>query len=88
MKWIDTINCFLATSIGWLNAGLAVFLILFTTALSIEWIGGFGIFIGPILGAAFAVVFCGVLALLIKHPRFAGRSARPTRCPRPARAAR
>ena len=65
MKWIDTINRFLATSIGLLNAVLAIFLILFTTALSIEWIGGFGIFIGPILGAAFAVVFCGVLALLI-----------------------
>ena len=65
MKFVNAINRFLATSIGLLNAVLAVFLILCSTAIAVEWIGGFGLFVGPVIGAGAAVIFCGMLAVLI-----------------------
>ena len=65
MKFNNAINQFLAASISWLNALVAVFLVVVCTAVSIELIGGFGMIVGPLVGAAFAVIMCGALAVLI-----------------------
>ena len=59
------INQFLAASIGWLNAAAAVFLVVVSTAVGGWVFGAFGIVIGPLVGAAAAVILCGALAVLI-----------------------
>ena len=41
MNFINQINGFIAKSLGFLNAVLAILLVLFATAISIGWVGGF-----------------------------------------------
>ena len=66
MNLINRINGFLATSIGLLNALLAILLVLFATAIGIWWVGGVGgLVLGLLVGVAMAVMVCGLLAVLI-----------------------
>ncbi len=61
----SAINHFLATSIGWLNALAAVLLVVVFTGGAFFALGGIGIIVGPLVGAAVAVILCGALAVLI-----------------------
>ena len=65
MNFLNKINQFLARSIALLNAGLAIALVLLITALSIDWLGGVGIIVGPLVGMALAIGVCGLLAVLV-----------------------
>ena len=66
MNFINQINGFIAKSLGFLNAVLAILLVLFATAISIGWVGGLvGLVLGLLVGVAMAVVVCGLLAVLI-----------------------
>ena len=65
MNFVNQINHFLASTISVLNALLAVFLLLLSMAAGYQAIGGLGLFIGIFAGAALAIAFCGLLALLI-----------------------
>ena len=51
MNFINQINGFLAKSLGFLNAVLAILLVLFATAISIGWVGGLvGLGLGLLVG--------------------------------------
>ena len=65
MNLINQINGFLAKSIGLLNALLAILLVGFALMVGVWWLGTRGIFVGLLVGAAMAVLVCGLLALLI-----------------------
>ena len=65
MSVVNQINHFLASSISFLNALLAVFVVLLSMAAGYQALGGFGLFIGIFAGASMAVAFCGLLAVLI-----------------------
>ena len=65
MDFLNKINQFLARSIALLNAGLAIALVLLATALSIDWLGGVGVIVGPLVGMALAIGVCGLLAVLV-----------------------
>ena len=65
MNLINQINGFLAKSIGLLNALLAILLVGFALMVSVWWLGTLGIFVGLLVGAAMAVLVCGLLAVLI-----------------------
>ena len=65
MNLINQINEFLAKSIGLLNALLAILLVGFSLMVGVGWLGTLGIFVGLLVGAAMAVLVCGLLALLI-----------------------
>ena len=65
MNLINQINGFLAKSIGLLNALLAILLVGFAQIVGVWWLGTLGIFVGLLVGAAMAVLVCGLLALLI-----------------------
>lgn len=65
MNFVNRINHFLASTISVLNALLAVFLLLLSMAAGYQSIGSPGLFIGIFVGAALAIAFCGLLALLI-----------------------
>ena len=65
MNFVNQINHFLASTISVLNALLAVFLLLLSMAAGHQTMGGLGLFIGILAGAALAVAFCGLLAVLI-----------------------
>ena len=66
MNFINQINRFLAQSLGFLNAVLAILLVLFATAISMGWVGGLvGLVLGLSVGVAMAVGVCGLLAVLI-----------------------
>lgn len=62
---ISRINHVLAASIGGLNALTALFLVVFCTAAGLWAFGWAGIIVGPLVGAAVAVILCGALAVLI-----------------------
>ena len=65
MNLINQINGFLAKAIGLLNALLAILLVGFALMVGVWWLGTRGIFVGLLVGAAMAVLVCGLLALLI-----------------------
>ena len=65
MNLINQINGFLAKSIGLLNALLAILLVGFALMVGVWWLGTRGIFVGLLVGAAMAVLVCGLLAILI-----------------------
>ena len=65
MNFVHQINQFLASSISVLNALLAVILMLFSMAAGYQAIGILGLFFGIFVGAALAIAFCGLLAVLI-----------------------
>ena len=65
MNLINQINGFLAKSIGLLNALLAILLVGIFQMVGVWWFGTLGIFVGLLVGAAMAVLVCGLLALLI-----------------------
>ena len=65
MNLINQINEFLAKSLGLLNALLAILLVGFALMVGVWWLGTRGIFVGLLVGAAMAVLVCGLLALLI-----------------------
>ena len=65
MNLINQINGFLAKSIGLLNALLAILLVGFALMVGVWLLGTRGIFVGLLVGAAMAVLVCGLLALLI-----------------------
>ena len=65
MNLINQINGFLAKSIGSLNALLAILLVGFALMVGVWLLGTRGIFVGLLVGAAMAVLVCGLLALLI-----------------------
>ena len=65
MNLINQINGFLAKAIGLLNALLAILLVGFALMVNVWWLGTRGIFVGLLVGAAMAVLVCGLLALLI-----------------------
>ena len=65
MSVVNQINHFLASSISFLNALLAVFFVLFSMAAGYQVLGAFGLFIGIFAGASIAIAFCGLLAVLI-----------------------
>ena len=65
MNLINQINGFLAKAIGLLNALLAILLVGFGLMVGVWWLGTRGIFVGLLVGAAMAVLVCGLLALLI-----------------------
>ena len=65
MSVVNQVNHFLASSISFLNALLAVLLVLFSMAAGYQVLGSFGLFVGIFAGAALAVAFCGMLAVLI-----------------------
>ena len=65
MNFINQINGFLAKSIGLLNALLAILLVGFALMVGVWLLGTRGIFVGLLVGAAMAVLVCGLLAILI-----------------------
>ena len=65
MNLINQINGFLAKSIGLLNALLAILLVGFALMMGVWSLGTRGILVGLLVGAAMAVLVCGLLALLI-----------------------
>ena len=65
MNLINQINGFLAKSIGLLNALLAILLVGFALMVGVWVLGTRGIFVGLLVGAAMAVLVCGLLAILI-----------------------
>ncbi len=65
MNLINQINGFLAKSIGLLNALLAILLVGFALMVGVWLLGTRGIFVGLLVGAAMAVLVCGLLAILI-----------------------
>ena len=65
MNLINQINGFLAKAIGLLNALLAILLVGFALMVGVWWLGTRGIFVGLLVGAAMAVLVCGLLAILI-----------------------
>lgn len=65
MNFVNQINHFLASTISVLNALLAVFLLLLSMAAGYQSIGSPGLIIGIFVGAALAIAFCSLLALLI-----------------------
>ncbi len=65
MELVQKINSSLASSIAFLNALLAVMLILAAMAASYQIFGLFGIVLGFLLGGSAAVAVCGILAILI-----------------------
>ena len=65
MNLINQINGFLAKSIGLLNALLAILLVGFGLMVGVWVLGTRGIFVGLLVGAAMAVLVCGLLAILI-----------------------
>ena len=65
MNLINQINGFLAKSIGLLNALLAILLVGFALMGGVWLLGTRGIFVGLLVGAAMAVLVCGLLAILI-----------------------
>ena len=65
MNLINQINGFLAKSIGLLNALLAILLVGFSLMVGGGLLGTRGIFVGLLVGAAMAVLVCGLLAILI-----------------------
>ena len=65
MNLINQINGFLAKSIGLLNALLAILLVGFALMMGVWVLGTGGIFVGLLVGAAMAVLVCGLLAILI-----------------------
>ena len=65
MNLINQINGFLAKSIGLLNALLAILLVGFALMMGVWVLGTSGIFVGLLVGAAMAVLVCGLLAILI-----------------------
>ena len=65
MNLINQINEFLAKSLGLLNALLAILLIWFSLMMGVGLLGTRGIFVGLLVGAAMAVLVCGLLAILI-----------------------
>ena len=82
MNFINQINGFIAKSLGFLNAVLAILLVLFATAISIGWVGGLvGLGLGLLVGVAMAVVVCGLLAVVDQHPGPVGRVTGPTAYP-------
>ena len=74
MNLVQKINTYLASSIAFLNALLAVMLILSAMGLCYQVLGMFGIFIGFFLGASAAVALCGMLAVLINIRDLLARS--------------
>ena len=74
MNPVQKINTYLASSIAFLNALLAVMLILSAMGLCYQVLGMFGIFIGFFLGASAAVALCGMLAVLINIRDLLARS--------------
>ena len=65
MNLINQINGFFAKSIGLLNALLAILLVGIAQMVGVWWLGTLGIFVGLLVGAAMAVLVCGLLAILI-----------------------
>ena len=65
MNLINQINEFLAKSLGLLNALLAILLVGFSLMMGVGLLGTRGIFVGLLVGAAMAVLVCGLLAILI-----------------------
>ena len=65
MNLINQINEFLAKSLGLLNALLAILLVGFSLMVGGGLLGTRGIFVGLLVGAAMAVLVCGLLAILI-----------------------
>ncbi|MDE2755694.1 MAG: hypothetical protein OXI92_03990 [Acidobacteriota bacterium] len=66
MSFANRINQLLAASIGVVNAGLAIVLILSALTVSINWFGWVvGIILGLLAGGACAVAVCGALAILV-----------------------
>ncbi len=65
MKFFEAINDFLASSIGALNALLAIALVAIGTFAGMLAAGVLGLIAGLVIGCALAVVFCGVLAVLV-----------------------
>ena len=65
MNLINQINEFLAKSLGLLNALLAILLVGFALMMGVWVLGTSGIFVGLLVGAAMAVLVCGLLAILI-----------------------
>ena len=80
MNFINQINGFIAKSLGFLNAVLAILLVLFATAISIGWVGGL-VGLGLLVGVAMAVGVCGLLAVVDQHPGPVGRVTGPTAYP-------
>ena len=74
MNLVQKINTYLASSIAFLNALLAVMLILSAMGFCYQMLGMFGIFIGFFLGASAAVALCGMLAVLINIRDLLARS--------------
>ena len=65
MNFFESINRFIASSIGVLNAVLAIVLVVICGFGGIL-VGGFlGFVAGLVLGAALALIVCGTLAVLI-----------------------
>ena len=65
MELVQKINSSLADSIAFLNALLAVMLMLAAMAACYQILGLFGIVLGFLLGGSAAVAVCGILAILI-----------------------